>query len=435
MATKKVYRQWSVLLLCISIAGIFCATKLNAQNPTDTLRLSLPDAEKIFMEKNLSLLATKYNIDINKALTEQAKLWDNPVLVTDQNIYANHAFFAHGKDANGQPTGQYFIQVQQLIKTAGKRSKWIAMAETNTKLSDLQFTEVMRNLKYQLRTDYYTIARLTAVHQLYATELSQLQFLLSGMESQLKAGNIAQKDYLRIRALIYSMQQDAADNDRQLADVETDLKTLLQLNGNVFVYTSLKEATATNTDDLKLADLLTTAKQHNSGYQIQQLQLLYQQQNLSYQKALKSPDLTIGPEYDHNSNYAPHYVGLSITLPLNLFNKNQGNIKAAQFSVKQQETYVNEAELELNNAVQNAMNKLLLTKQLSSKQEQDFYTSYETLFRNITDSYRQRQISLIEFIDSFDAYRDTRLQWLQQQLNLQLAKEELNYQAGKDVAN
>jgi cobalt-zinc-cadmium efflux system outer membrane protein len=120
---------------------------------------------------------------------------------------------------------------------------------------------------------------------------------------------------------------------------------------------------------------------------------------------------------------------------LNIFNKNQGNIKAVQFSIKQQEINVNETELELNNAVQNAMNKLILTKQLSSKQDQDFFVSYDTLFRNITDSYRQRQISLIEFIDFFDAYRDTRLQWLQQQLNLQLAKEELNYQTGKDVAN
>ncbi len=435
MVTQKKYRQLPVLLLCLCMAGIFCAANTYAQNTKDTLRINLPDAEKIFMEKNLSLLATKYNIDINKALTEQAKLWDNPVLVTDQNIYAGHAFFAHGKDANGQPTGQYFIQVQQLIKTAGKRSKWVAMAETNTKLSELQFNEVMRNLKYQLRTDYYTIARLRAVHELYTSELSTLQFLLAGMDTQLKAGNIAQKDFLRIRALIYSMEQDAADNDRQLADAETDLKTLLQLNSNTFISPAGKEAQPSNRDDLRLADLLSTAKQHNSGYLLQQAQLLYQRQNLGYQKALKSPDLTIGPEYDHNSNYAPHYVGLSISLPLPVFNKNQGNIKAAQFSVKQQELNVSEAELELSNAVQNAMNKLILTNQLSSRPQQDFFVGYETLFRNITDSYRQRQISLIEFIDSFDAYRDTRLQWLQQQYNLQMAKEELNYQAGTDVVN
>lgn len=163
------------------------------------------------------------------------------------------------------------------------------------------------------------------------------------------------------------------------------------------------------------------------------MQLVYQQQSLGYQKALRSPDITIAPEYDHNSNYAPHYAGLTVSLPLNLFNKNQGNIKAADYAVKQQETVVSQAETELNNNLRNAMNKLLITARLSGRQEQDFYRNYETLFKNITDSYRQRQISLVEFIDFFDAYRDSNLQWLQQELNLRLAREELNYQTGTDI--
>jgi cobalt-zinc-cadmium efflux system outer membrane protein len=83
------------------------------------MKLSLPEAEKkIFLQQNLSLLASKYGIDADKALIDQAKLWDNPTLITDQNIYAGGKWFAHGKDANGNQEGQIFIQVQQLIKTA-----------------------------------------------------------------------------------------------------------------------------------------------------------------------------------------------------------------------------------------------------------------------------------------------------------------------------
>ena len=52
---------------------------------------------------------------------------------------------------------------------------------------------------------------------------------------------------------------------------------------------------------------------------------------------------------------------------------------------------------------------------------------------NVTESYRNRQINLLEFIDFSDAYREAQLKLLQQQLNLRLAKEELNYQVGKDV--
>ena len=159
----------------------------------------------------------------------------------------------------------------------------------------------------------------------------------------------------------------------------------------------------------------------------------YQEQNLQYQRSLRTPDLTIGTEYDHNSNYAPHYVGLSVSLPLMILNRNQGNIKAASQSIKQQETNLSESDNEVKNAIQNALNKFLVTSRFSSKQDLDFNANYETLFKNITDSYLKRQISLIEFIDAFEAYKDTRLQFLQQQLNLQIAKEELNYQVGKDL--
>ena len=424
----------STKMLCISILLSLCNIHVIAQNITDSIKLSLPEAEKRFMEKNLTLLASKYNIDANKALIEQARLWDNPTLVTDQNIYADNKFFAHGKDANGQVQGQYFIQIQQLIKTAGKRSKWVAMASTNARLSELQFNEVMRNLKYQLRSDYYNIAQGLGIRDLYSKELTELQTLLTGMDAQLKTGNIAQKDYLRIQALLLSMRQDMADNERQVADAEVELKTLLQITDNSFLIPVITETKA-NIVNLKLESVLDSARLYNSAYAIEQTQLLYQQQNLSYQKALRSPDLTIGPEYDHNSNYAPHYVGLSISLPLNIFNKNQGNIKSAQFAVKQEETTLLQVQQQLNNTVQNAINKLYITAKLSGLEQQSFYKDYEMMFRNITDSYRQRQINLIEFIDFFDAYRDTKLKSLSQELNLQLAKEELNYLAGKDVIN
>ena len=81
------------------------------------------------------------------------------------------------------------------------------------------------------------------------------------------------------------------------------------------------------------------------------------------------------------------------------------------------------------------MNKLIATAKLSESTQKEFYTNYELLYTNIAESYRQRQISLIEFIDFFDAYKDVQLKLFQQQLNFHLAKEDMNYQVGKDVAN
>jgi len=416
------------LLFCVLC---FC-TIATAQVKTDTMKLSLPEAEKIFLQQNLSLLASKYGIDADKALIDQAKLWDNPTLITDQNIYAGGKWFAHGKDANGNQEGQIFIQVQQLIKTAGKRGKLIDLATTNARLTALQFNDLLRNLKYQLRSDYYTSAQLISNHRVYARELVALTKLVTGMEQQLTAGNISQRDFIRVQALMLSLQQDMSTNDKQLQDIQSELKTMLQMTQSSFIMPDANDSVPVM-PSLVVDTLINAARLYNSAYLIQQQQLTYQQQNLNYQKALRAPDLMVGPEYDHNSNYAPNYVGLSLSLPLPLWNRNQGNIKSAQNLVKQQETFVQQSETILNNNVMNAYQKLLLTYSLTNAAPVDFYQHYDKLFNNVVESYGARQLDLLEFIDFFDAYKDTQTKLQQQLLNLRLAREELNFETGTDV--
>ena len=413
--------------------AMFASLHLEAQAPVaDTLQLTLPQAEQQFLQKNLTLLAGHFNVDANKALIDQAKLWDNPVLLTDQNIYADGKFFSHGKTINGQPNGQVFVQVQQLIKTAGKRSKQVDLATTSAAISELQLQDVMRNLKYQLRSDYYSVAQLLSIQNIYQQELRELTTLLTGMEAQLKAGNIAQKDYLRVQAVVIALQQDITENYRTLSNQETELKTLLQVTGNVFVKPTDTLAFATYTTP-PIDQLVAMAKNTNTAYKLQQKQIIYQQQNVLYQKALKAPDITIGSEYDAASNYAPNYVGLTVSLPLPILNKNQGNIKSAEIAVKQQQTVLQQLETELGNNVMNAYSKLMLTQNQNNSTQTEFYKNYQKMFANMMQSYRQRQLGLLEFIDFFDAYKDANIRLRQQQLNLLLAKEELNYQTGTEV--
>ncbi len=425
-------------LLVQSLFTGFCACAVLpgtvlAQSAPDTLTLDIKKAETIFLEKNLLLLAQHYNVEAGKALIGQAKLWDNPTLVTDQNIYSNNKFFEHGAYPDGTPYGQYFIQVSQLIKTAGKRGKQINMARTNAEINEWQFKDVMRNLKYELHSDFYTVAKLQAMQQLYNEELLQLQKLTDGMNAQYKAGNVAKKDVLRVHALLIGLQQDAIENDKQLDDIQAELKSLLQISGNTFVKAQSEGIAIPSMPDAPVLQLVDLARQGNTTYQLQQLQLKYQQQNLAYQKALAVPDVTLAPSFDKNSNYTPNYVGMGISLPLPLINRNQGNIKSARWQIKAEEATTQNAEIELSNNVLSAYNKLKYTVQLLSGMQQDFYDDYDKLYGNIVESFKNRQISMVEFIDYFDAYKDTRQKQLQQQLNLQLAKDELNMQVGTDV--
>src|SRR6201996_8792192 len=133
----------------IFLTLMFSVLWIYGYSQADTLKLNFPDAEKQFLQNNLSLLAQKYNVEASKAMIDQAKLWDNPVLSTDQNIYdgGSKKFFYHNADL-GQ--GQVFVQLSQVFTTAGKRGKQVQVAKADAKVQEAQFNDLMRNLRYNL---------------------------------------------------------------------------------------------------------------------------------------------------------------------------------------------------------------------------------------------------------------------------------------------
>ena len=91
------FKKWLPLALGLCINGA-CAL---AQPVMDTLRLSLPAAEKMFLDSNFQLLAQRYNVDANQALVIQAKLWPNPNFQIGHTLYSgtlNKFFPNHVRD-------------------------------------------------------------------------------------------------------------------------------------------------------------------------------------------------------------------------------------------------------------------------------------------------------------------------------------------------
>lgn len=379
-------------------------------------------------------MAQHYGVLADSALIRQARLWDNPSLSVDQNVYVNHQFFQHGEDAAGNPTGQFYVQIQQLVQLGGKRHKAIALAGANAGITQLQFEETMQGLRQTLRKDFYTVLQLERFGKLYRQELFELDKLSTGMQAQLDAGNIARKDLLRVQAVVVGLEQEAVDNAKALEDAQSELRTMLQLRGNEYLEPEGEKLSAIpKMPEQSLEELGILAQQHNPAYRMAQQQLQFQKLNFNYQKSLAVPDLSVGPNYDRASNFAPNYFGLTLGIPLPIFNRNQGNIRAAEYNLKQQETALDAASLLLQNDLRNAYRKLAIALSVVGPKTNTFYNDYRELFENIIESYRNRQISLVEFIDYLNGYEDIREKQLQQQLSIQLAKEELNYQVGIDI--
>jgi len=412
-----------VLVLCF----LFTSNLAKSQTP-DSVQVTLADAERIFLQKNLSLLAQQYNVDINRAQVQQAKYWDNPVLNTDQNIY-DGKFFRHNKDF-----GQVYIQLQQLIKTAGKRNKLIKLANDEVLSAQQQFNDLLRNLRFVLRNDFTTLNLQFKTLRIYTTETASLQKLVAGMDAQLQAGNISQKDNIRVKALLYNLQSDAAELQRQIADTEKEFAVLLQVSGDT-VFIPQREDTTVVDNPPALTALLDSAKNNRPDLQLAQTNILSQQHNLSYQKALVVPDVTVGAEFDQRSSYINNFWGLGISLPLPILNRNKGNIKAAQTSVQQASVQLQQAQSAVQQDVISAYRKLLNIQRLYQSIAPDFINKYNQLMKNMVQSYQERQIGLLEFIDFFDGWKEAVTNQLEQQTALHNAVEELNYSTGTTVIN
>ncbi len=404
-----------------------CTDFLKAQ---DTLRLSAAQAEQILLEKNLTVLANRYNIDINKAYETQAKLYDNPIVNTDQNLY-DGKLFRHTKDY-----GQIFIQLQQLIKTAGKREKLIRLVQDQTLSAEAQVNDIIRNLRFLLNNNLNTLQQLQANKELYQREMTDLVRLSAAMDSVLNKGEVSLKENLRVKALLFQLQNNINDIEQQQILARNDIQTLLQLNASVIVVAVPPPPLSIN--DLKVSDvqqLMDVAVKNRPDIVLAKSQIAFQQHNWVYQKALAVPDVLVGTYYDHRNSYVPHYFGLTASVALPFFNKNQGNIKAAEISIKQAETQTQNVQNQAFVEVATAFQKWQSLQQFRLSTPADLGKKYDDLLSNVNKMYKERQISLLDFIDFFESYRDTQLQKIQVDTRIRNAATELNYTVGQTVVN
>ncbi|WP_315816688.1 TolC family protein [Paraflavitalea speifideaquila] len=78
-------RSYFLFRHCMVVVVVFLTGV--ASNAQDTLRITLQDAEQLFIQNNLVLLAAKYDVHIAQAQLIQAKLYNNPTLSVSGNLY------------------------------------------------------------------------------------------------------------------------------------------------------------------------------------------------------------------------------------------------------------------------------------------------------------------------------------------------------------
>lgn len=392
----------------------------------DTLRLNLKEIDQRFLEKNLVLLVNHANVDVAKALTEQAKLWDNPVVSTSNGLFNTSTV-----RFNPQQT---YIQLGQLFRLGQKRQKLVDFQQENEKLSEAQFNDLLRNLRYALHTRFYQLASNYQKLQLIESEQVVIQNLISKLTELIQLGNATQKDLVRIQTIAYGLEQDALAIRTDNVGAQSDLKTLLQISS---ADTTILPVLTSNTEGVlktpSTADLLAEAQSNRSDIQIAMSQSQLAQKNWVYQKALAVPDLEVSVGFDPGGNFASNGLSLGLSLPLPVLNKNQGNIKAAQIGIKQAQQTYEATAAQLQNQIIAAYTRMQILDAALKMDKNDYFKNFDGLMKNVTTLYQLRQVSLLDFVDMFESYKDTQLRRLQTETDRNLAREEVNFQVGRQV--
>jgi len=413
----------------IFIASFFAVCQnLMAQ---DTLKLNIEDAEKLFLKNNYQLLLAKYEIEQAKADVITAKLFDNPEL-SHENLFYNHETKRFLETSYA--TGQFNTQISQLFKLAGKRNKSIAIANTAVKLQEYEYFDLIRTLRYQLRTSFFKLHSLQQSANIYKVQIDALQQLIDASSKQLLLGNVAAKDVLRIKSLLYNLLAEQIQIKNEIAGLTNDLKLLTQIDAATEIQTISEMSTENQSVNRQAyTTLLEAAKANRIDLKSAQTAITYAQQQLKLQKANAIPDVQLSLAYDLKGNYPEKYTGLGISIPIPLFNRNQGEIKRAKVAVEMQEVAFNQLENTLKNEVFQAYQNAERIETLTANMDKSFHKNYQQLIQEVTNNFKKRNIGLLEFLDFYESFKETTLQHNQLQYERINAFEEINFVTGTNI--
>ena len=422
------------------ISCLFLAAQVfsHAQAPavrTDTVAITLQQAEERFLKKNLQLLAARFNIDAAKAAVVQAELWNNPNISIEQNAY--NKFTKRYFDVT--KTGNTDIQLQQLILLAGKRDKQIRLAEINSQIAENSFYDLLRALKFELRTNFFDLYFLQQSLAFYNETIPNVRKTVAATEVIYQKRSILLSEVLRLKSLLFSLENERLGLLNQVSEIEHGMGVLLRdTSGSISYFVPQLDSNAIDSlrvNALSLQDVLATALEKRPDYKNAETQVQYEETNLSLQKAMRIPDLTVGGTYSRAGSYIPDYYALTLSIDLPIFNRNQGNVQISENTLEANKLLREYSRKTLEKEIATAYKKAIDTDSLFRAFDKKFTGEYKTLVEGMDADYQKRNITIIEFTDFYESYRTSMLQMNQLQNERLDAFEGLNYAAGTSLIN
>src|SRR5580704_1177762 len=405
-----------------------CCAKAGAQQA-----LTWEQVRTRFETSNPTLLADTLNIQESKAEEITAFLRPNPTLTLSADgtqIAPSHGVW--------EPFAGTFesAEVSYLLERRHKRDLRLKSQQNATLIAESTHADLERTLLFNLRAAFVSILQAKAVLQLATADLEYYDHVLEISRTRFQAGDIAQIDLDRLELQRVQYESDVQTADVNLRTAKIQLLTLLNdrtpieqfdvagpfdFNDQLMARDEFRKIALETRPDLKAALEAVGKAQTDHKLAI----------------ANGSTDPTLSAWYTHNSSnnnpFAINTLGVSVSVPLRIFDRNQGEKLRTQLDITRNERLRDAAEAGVFSDVDSGYatldSNLILLRPYKAKYLQQATRVRDTIFF----SYQRGGASLLDFLNAQADYRSVQLSYVNLVGSYLTAAAQLNMAVGREV--
>ena len=386
-----------------------------------------------FEAANPVLKSDQSNVDEMKAEEITAYLRPNPDFTLSADgtqIMPHEGYWRPTSGTQVQPNFSY------LHERDHKRELRLQSAKEGTQIATSQHEDLDRNMIFVLRSAFVQTLEAKAVLELAKADMEYYDKIISISQDRFKAGDLAQIDLDRIELLRVQYEseiQTAIVNLRtakiallQLLDDRTpvdqfDVTGPFDFSSDMKPLTDFEQAALDARPDLRAA--------------IQGIE----QSKTNHKLAISngSTDPTFGVWYTYNPSfynpYAQQTLGLSVNIPLRIFDRNQGEKQRTLIDIDRNQQLTDAARAQVFSDVDSAYEQVRSNIALLVPYH-DKYKDQATRVRDtVTFSYQHGGASLMDFLNAQSDYRVVQLAYLQLVGAYLTAASQVNLAVGREV--
>ncbi len=398
----------------------------SAQASSPSARITLDDALRLALQHNHSLLALRSTILQNQAMETTANLRPNPNLNWDAQFLPLFQPSQFSEDYFNN-NAQFDIGVSYLFERGKKRQHRLSAAQDATTVVRSQVTDSERQLAFNVAQQFINVLLAESTLDFARQDLDSFQKTVDISEVRWHAGDMSEGDYLKIKLQLLQFQTDLSAAKLARVQALAGLRQFLGFESVPDDYDVTGDLDY-QPENATLADLKVLASRSRPDLIAAQQSVTAARSQETLARANGKQDLTAGAAYSHTGGFNSATVSFSI--PLAIFNRNQGEIARTGYAITQAQEQASETTQQVSTDVVDAYENLRSNDQIIQLYRGG-YVDQAQKSRDISEyAYRRGAASLLDFLDAERTYRANQLAYRQSLANYMLAIEQLRQAVG-----